>query len=128
MCGSVTLFSLSALEEQCRRRALQFIGLLNIFFCEDTCSCLLPIFKNSSLIYFLYLVAYLFPVLKMFFDKQNLIFFFFGLFRATPMAYGGSQARGLIEAVAAGLHQSHSNTRSELCLQSTPQLMATPDP
>ena len=34
--------------------------------------------------------------------------FFFNLFRvrATPMAYGGSQVRGLIGAVAAGLHHS----------------------
>ena len=38
------------------------------------------------------------------------------------MAYGGSHARGLIGAVAAGLHQSHSNAGSELCLQPTPQL------
>jgi len=38
------------------------------------------------------------------------------LFRATPMAYGGSQARGPIGAVAAGLRHSHSNTRSELRL------------
>ena len=43
-------------------------------------------------------------------------FFFFGLFRATPTAYGGSQARGPIGAVAARLHRSHSNTRSELSL------------
>ena len=35
------------------------------------------------------------------------------LFRAAPVAYGGSQARGLIGAVAAGLRQSHSNARSE---------------
>ena len=40
--------------------------------------------------------------------------------KATPMAYGGSQARGLIGAVAAGLHQGHSNTGSEPCLQPTP--------
>ena len=53
-------------------------------------------------------------------------FFFFLLFRATLMAYGGSQARGLIVATAAGLHQSH--TRSEPHLRPTPQLMATPDP
>ena len=32
-------------------------------------------------------------------------------FRATPVAYGSSQARGRIGAVAAGLH--HSGTRSE---------------
>ena len=44
------------------------------------------------------------------------------------MAYGGSQARGLIGAVAAGVHRSHSNAGSEPCLQPTSQLMATPDP
>ena len=48
--------------------------------------------------------------------------------RATPTAYGGSHARGLIEATAAGLHHSHSNTRSEPHLPPTPQLMATLDP
>ena len=37
----------------------------------------------------------------------------FCLFRATPMAYGSSQARGQVGAVAAGLHHSHSNARSE---------------
>ena len=52
----------------------------------------------------------------------------FVLFRAAPAAYGGSQARGLIGAVAAGLHQSHSNEGSEPSLQPTPQLAATPDP
>ena len=38
--------------------------------------------------------------------------FFLCLFRATSEAYGGSQARGLTGAVAAGLHHSHSNARS----------------
>ena len=33
---------------------------------------------------------------------------FWVFFRATPMAYGGSQARGPVGAVAAGLHHSHS--------------------
>ena len=51
---------------------------------------------------------------------------FFLLFRAAPMAYGGSQASGLIGATAAGLH--HSNARSEPRLRPTPQLMAIPDP
>ena len=46
---------------------------------------------------------------------------------AAPAAYGGSQARGRIGAVATGLHQSHSNAGSESRLQPTPQLMATPD-
>ena len=47
------------------------------------------------------------------------------LFRAAPTAYGGSQARGQIIATAAGLHHSHNHTRSEPCLQPTPQLTAT---
>ena len=42
--------------------------------------------------------------------------------------YGGSEARGRIGAVAAGLRQSHSNTRTEPHLRPTPQLTATPDP
>ena len=56
--------------------------------------------------------------------------FFFGLFvfsRAVPAAYGGSQARGRIGAVATGLHQSHKNVGSEPRLRPTPQLMAMPD-
>ena len=36
-------------------------------------------------------------------------FTFFFFFRAAPVAHGGSQARGPIRAVAAGLHQSHGN-------------------
>ena len=62
------------------------------------------------------------------FNKMSLIFFFFCLFtffRAAPAAYGDSQARGLIGAVAAGLRQSHSNAGSELHLQPIPQLTAT---
>ena len=53
-----------------------------------------------------------------------LTFFFFCLFAiswATPEAYGGSQARGRIRAVAPRLRQSHSNAGSELRLQPTPQ-------
>ena len=37
---------------------------------------------------------------------------FFVFFRATPAAHGGSQARGRIRAVAAGLHLSHSKAGS----------------
>ena len=42
----------------------------------------------------------------------NFSFFFF-FFRAAPMAYEGSQARGLIGAVAASLCHSHSNAGSQ---------------
>ena len=55
-------------------------------------------------------------------------FLFFCLFRAAPMAYGGSQARGLMGAVASGLCHSHRNAGSKPHLQLAPQLMATPDP
>ena len=55
-------------------------------------------------------------------------FCLFAIYWAAPVAYGGSQARALIEAVASGLHQSHSNSGSEPRLQPTPQLTATPDP
>ena len=39
---------------------------------------------------------------------------FFVFFRATPAAYGSSQARGRIGAVATDLHHSHSLVGSEL--------------
>ena len=41
---------------------------------------------------------------------------------AAPAAYGDSQARGRIRAVATGLCHSHSNARAEPHLQPTPQL------
>ena len=59
------------------------------------------------------------------------LFIYFCLFAiswAAPTAYGGSQARGLIGAVAASRRQSHSNEGSELHLRPTPQLTATLDP
>ena len=61
-----------------------------------------------------------------YFGKKNVFvfcFFCFCLFafsRATPTAYGGSQARGLIGALATSLHQGHTNARSKLRLQPTP--------
>ena len=47
-------------------------------------------------------------------------------FRASPAAYGSSQARGHIRAAAASLRHSHSNAGSELHLWPTPQFTATP--
>ena len=55
-------------------------------------------------------------------------FLFIYFFRAAHAAYGGSQARGLIRATAAGLHQSHSNVGFEPHMWPTPQLMGMPDP
>jgi len=63
---------------------------------------------------------------------EKILFFFvvvsFCLFRAMLMAYGGSQARGLIRAVAADLHHSPSNSGSKPHLQPTPHLVAMLDP
>ena len=56
------------------------------------------------------------------------MYLFILFFRAALVAYGSSQARGLIGAVAASLHQSHSNSGSKLHLRPTPQLMAMLDP
>ena len=47
---------------------------------------------------------------------------------AAPTAYGGSQARGLIGAVATSLRQSHSNAGSKPNLQPTLQFTPMPDP
>ena len=41
---------------------------------------------------------------------------FFILFKAALMAYGSSQAKGRMGAVAADLHHSHSNLGSKPCL------------
>ena len=51
------------------------------------------------------------------------LFLFFFFPRATPTAYGSSQTRSLIGAVASGLHHGHSNARYESCLQLTPQIL-----
>ena len=53
---------------------------------------------------------------------------FIFIFRAAGADYGKSQARGWFGAGITSLHHSHSNARSETCLQTTPQFMATLDP
>ena len=53
---------------------------------------------------------------------------FLFVFLGPHPTYASSRARGRIRAAAVGLPHSHSNTRSELRLQPTPQLVATPDP
>ena len=57
-----------------------------------------------------------------FMDTSHFLFFVFCLFRATLVAYGGSQARSLIRTAAASLRQSHHNARSEPRLRPIPQL------
>lgn len=71
-----------------------------------------------------------------FFSQKGFLFksdvwfcvFFFFLFLSRPVPYGSSRAGRWIGAVAAGLHNSHSNTRSMLPLWPVLQLAAMPDP
>ena len=56
----------------------------------------------------------------------HLAFFFFLLFWATPVAYGGSQAWGLIGATAPAYATATQDP--EPSLRPTLQLTATPDP
>ena len=50
-------------------------------------------------------------------------FFVFCLFRAIPVAYGGSQARSQIGATVASLCHTHSNSGSEPHLWPIPQIL-----
>ena len=59
--------------------------------------------------------------------QTRAVLFFFFFFCLLPVAYGGSQARGQIGAVAANLHHSPAiPDRSHVC--DKPQLTAKPDP
>ena len=72
---------------------------------------------------FIYLFTYIFFVFCLFVVVVVVV----AISWAAPAAYGGSQARGPIGAVATGLRQSHSNEGSELRLRPTPQLTAMLD-
>ena len=70
---------------------------------------------------------------RMYIIFKDFFFFFlsfclFAISWAASAAHGDSQAKGWIRAVAADLHQNHSNAESELHLQPTPQLTAMLDP
>ena len=68
------------------------------------------------------------PAPFLFFYFLFLFIYFFAISWAASAAYGDSQARSLIGAVATGLYQSHSNAGSKPRLQPTPWLTAIPDP
>ena len=57
----------------------------------------------------------------------SLFLSFLLVFRAEPVAYGSSQARGRIGAAAAGLDHSHSNMGFEPYMLFMPQFMGTLD-
>ena len=60
------------------------------------------------------------PVMS-YLELPSVLFFVFVLFfRAAPKVHGGSKARGLIRAIAAGHSHSRSHARSEPSLPPTP--------
>ena len=109
---------------------LQYIPLLfmlgflffSFLFCCLFCLCF-------SGLYLYFTSQFSLPILLLFFSAIHpitvhawisFLFFFVLLFRATLVAYGGTQARALIGAIAASLHHSHSNAGSETHWQPTP--------
>ena len=56
------------------------------------------------------------------------LFFFFVISWAAPAAYGGSQARGPMGAIAADPCHSHSHVGSQPHLRPAPQVTGTLDP
>ena len=68
------------------------------------------------------LLRFLRNLLQLLYPNIHDSLYLFFLFRATPVAYGISQAGDRIRAAAASLRHSYSNARSE------PQLVATLDP
>ena len=83
---------------------------------------------NSSLSHIKRLYVFIIYILYIYFILFYLFICLFAISWAAPAAYGGSQARGRIGAVAASLHHSHSHVGSEPHLRPTPQLTETPDP
>ena len=79
-------------------------------------------FITNTIYFFIYLFFYFFGLLSF-----VVVVVVVAISWAAPTAYGASQARDPIGAVATGLRQSHSNTGSEPRLQPTPQPTATPD-
>ena len=83
--------------------------------------------SGNEVYFFIFYFIYLFIYLFLSFVFLSFVVVVVAISWAALAAYGGSQARGPIGAVATGLRQSHSNAGSEPCLQPTPQLTATPD-
>ena len=81
-----------------RKQILAVFGLwLHCYFWKnEEIHCILPTLTSFASVFFFFV----------------LFGFLFVFFRVAPAAYGGSQVRSWIKAVAAGLYHSHSNARS----------------
>ena len=72
-------------------------------------------FKIDSNVPYIHTHIYIFKIFWAHNDNLTFsLFFFFFLFKATPVAYGSSQARGWIRTAAAALSHCHSNAGPEL--------------
>ena len=92
------------MSSQSSLRLASFLFNLFSLFCSTSLFSTLLIHSSASCILLLVASDECFISVTVFCISASLIFFFFCLFafsRATPVAYGGSQARGLIQAVAA---------------------------
>ena len=85
----------------------QLLGMLSYFFIGNWTSWMLPCWISGFLLTFVFY----------FLDWGGFFhFLFFCLFRVLPVAYGSSQARGPIWAIAASLYHSQSNADlSHIC-------------
>ena len=92
-----------------RDRTCVLIDPRRVHYCWATVGTLQVTNFEKDYLYhmFIHSSTYL-PMYYLFFPFFFLSFFFM----AAPMAYRSFQARGQIRAAAAGLHRSHSNTRS----------------
>ena len=97
-----------------------YLKLLRIFIIRDLTSNVFIAVTSFGTVWGLCITFFLIFILFYY-------FLIFCLLRAAFVAYGGSQTRGWIGTVAAGLHHSHSNARFKLCLRPAPHLIATLD-
>ena len=88
----------------------------------------LSYYLNLGLQTYIYMYIYIYILFVLFCFLFFWFFLVFLPFLGPLPQHVGSQARGLIGAVATDLCQSHGNVGSEPSLRPTPQLMAKPDP
>ena len=94
-------------------RCVHFCWTVKSFDCTHMCLCLF-----FSIMVYKCKIRIFIASTRTFYNKPAFFFFFlsfvFCVFRASPVAYGGSQARGWIGAVATGLHHRHSLSQRQI--------------
>ena len=97
--------------------------------CSDNARSLTHLITGELLLLIVWRISILLSIVATsVYIPTNIFFLYLHFFGDAPVAHGGSQARGLIGAVSAGLCHSRSKLGSKPRLRPTPQLTATPDP